>query len=178
MEKQAVTSNLSTASPTTPGSNLPALLCTTRHQKEDTQTLDLGRQTPCWGHTAWSHDHMDSMLTSPVLTETSTGHYMGLSGALVNTRNCSGKRRGEGTDGSMDVGCSTNYQRPEVLDTRSLKKVSYYVNGGKEAHLINGAQTIWHPIGKQNWIHYLKKCHQSNYRHIRNLHLKGKTLQL
>ena len=92
------------------------------------------------------------MLTPPVLTKTSTGHYMGLSGALVNTRNCSGKRRGEGTDGSMDVGCSTNYQRPEVLDTRSLKKVSYYVNGGKEAHLINGAQTIWHPIGKQSWI--------------------------
>ena len=57
MQKQAVRSNLSTASPTSPGSNLPALLCTARHQKEDTQTLELGSQTPCWGHTAWSHDH-------------------------------------------------------------------------------------------------------------------------
>ena len=44
------------------------------------------------------------MLTSPVLTKTCTGHYMGLSGALVNSRNCNGKRRGENTDGSMTVG--------------------------------------------------------------------------
>ena len=67
---------------------------------------------------------MDSMLMSPVLTETSAGHYTGLSGALMNARNCSGKRRVEGTDGRMDMGWCTNYQRPEVLDTRSLKKVS------------------------------------------------------
>ena len=44
------------------------------------------------------------MLTSPVLTKTCTGHYMGLSGALVNSRNCNGKRRGEDTEGGMTMG--------------------------------------------------------------------------
>ena len=60
---------------------------------------------------------MYSMLTSPVLTEASTGHYMGLSGALVTTRNCSGERRGEGTDGSMTEGALqvTKDLRPLIL---------------------------------------------------------------
>ena len=64
------------------------------------------------------------MLTSPVLTKTSTGHYMGLSGALVNSRNCNGKRRGEDTRREHDRGALQITKDLRSLILRILKKVS------------------------------------------------------
>ena len=64
-----------------------------------------------------------SMLTSPVLTEICLVHYIELSGALVYTRNRqwpNARRRHR--KGHLPLGCSTNYQRSEVLATWDFEK--------------------------------------------------------